>query len=152
MNLRSTKLTRLTYDRDWKLMPPWWKEELGWRFWRNPNLVSTYTYKEISCAPHPMMNNKDSYKERISKSMFMRIPIWKRLLSQEKRDQPLFTIKAQILSLIKVRIIYPLWHSRVVRNSNLTFGGYLAGTTPVLSVRSSLFVLRKCCFEHVWTM
>ena len=34
-----------------------------------------------------------------------------------------------------------LWHSRVVKSSNLTFGGYLAGTTLVLSVRSSLFIV-----------
>ena len=51
------------------------------------------------------------------------------------------TIKAPGPSLTKVRIIYPLWHSRIVRNSILTFGGYLAGTTPMLSARSSLF----CC-------
>ena len=152
MNQRSTKLTRLTYDGDWKLTPSWWREGLGWRFWCNPNLVSTYTYKEISYAPRLMMNNKDSYKERISKSMFMRIPIWKRLLSQKKRDQPLSTIKTSIPFLTKVCIIYLLWHSRVVRNFNLTFGEYLVGTMPVFSARSSLFVLRRCCFEHVWTM
>ena len=52
----------------------------------------------------------------------------------------------------QVRIIYLLWHSRVVKNSNLTFRGYLASTTPVLSVRSSLFVLCRCCFEHVRTV
>ena len=34
-----------------------------------------------------------------------------------------------------------LWHSRVVRSSNLTFGEFVAGTTSVLSVRSSLL----CC-------
>ena len=131
----------------WKLMLSWWREELGWWFWRNPNLVSTYTYKEVPCAPRPMMNNKYSYKERIPKNMFMRIPIWKKLLSQEKRSQPLSTIKTTIISLTKVRIIYLLWHSRVVRNSNLTFGGYLAGTTPVLSVRSSLFVFVQVLFR-----
>ena len=90
--------------------------------------------------------------ERIPKNMFMRIPIWKRVLSQEKRCQSLSTIKALILSLTKVRIIHLLWHSRVVRNSNLTFEGYLAGTTPVLSVMSSLFVLCRCCFEYVRTV
>ena len=46
----------------------------------------------------------------------------------------------------------PLQHSRVVRSSNLTFGGYLAGTTPVLSVRFFLFVLCRCHCEHVLTM
>ena len=37
-----------------------------------------------------------------------------------------------------------LWHSRVVRNSNLTFGGYLASITLVLSARSSLLLCRYC--------
>ena len=45
-----------------------------------------------------------------------------------------------------------LWHSRVVRSSNLTFEGYLASTTPVLSVGSSLFVLCRYCFEHMRTV
>ena len=127
---------------------PWWREELDWR--HKPNLVSTHKYKEISCAPRLMLNKKDSYKERIPKNMLMRIPIWKRLLSQGKRGQPFSTIKTSILSLTKVRIINSLWHS--VRNSNLAFGGYLAGTTPVFSVRSSFFVLCRCCFEHVQTV
>jgi len=35
-----------------------------------------------------------------------------------------------------------LWHSRVVRSFNLTFEGYLADITVVLSVRSFLFVLQ----------
>ena len=47
---------------------------------------------------------------------------------------------------------HQLWHSRVMRSSNLTFGGYLTGTTSVLSARSSLFVLCRCCFEHVRTV
>ena len=150
-NHKSTKLMGLTYDGEWKLMPPWWRKELGWRFWRNPKLVSTHMYKEISCALCPMLNKKDSYKERITKNILMRIPIWKGLLSQGKRGQPFSTIKAPIPSLTNVRIIYLLWHSRLVRNSNLTFRGYLAGTTPVLSVKSS-FLLCRCCFEHVWTV
>ena len=44
------------------------------------------------------------------------------------------------------------WHSRIVKSSNLTFGGYLAGTIPMLSVRFSLFVLCRHCFEHVRTL
>ena len=37
--------------------------------------------------------------------------------------------------------------------SNLTFGGYLAGTTPVLSARSSSFsVLSRSGIEYVRTM
>ena len=34
-----------------------------------------------------------------------------------------------------------LWHFRVVKSSNLTFRGYLANITLMLSVRSSLFVV-----------
>ena len=47
---------------------------------------------------------------------------------------------------------HQLWHSRVMRSSNLTFEGYLTGTTSVLFARSSLFVLCRCCFEHVRTV
>ena len=36
--------------------------------------------------------------------------------------------------------------------SNLTFGGYLVCTTPVLSTRSSLFLFRMCCLKHVRTV
>ena len=49
----------------------------------------------------------------------------------------------------KVRIIYPssgileLWEF-----SNLTFGGSLAGTTPVLFTGSSLFLFRRFCLER----
>ena len=45
-----------------------------------------------------------------------------------------------------------LWHSKVVRSSNLTFGGYLADTTPVISVRSSLSIVQvlfRACKDFV---
>ena len=63
------------------------------------------------------------------------------------------TIKTQRLSKSKVRIIDPSFGTLKLRkDSNLTFGGYLAGTTPVSSVRSFLFVvqvlLRAC--KAVW--
>ena len=45
-----------------------------------------------------------------------------------------------------------LWHSKMVKSSNLTFRGYLAGTKLVFFVRSSLFVLCRYCFEHVRTV
>ena len=63
------------------------------------------------------------------------------------------TIKTPKPSQIKVRIMYSisgileLW-----KFSNLTFGGYLAGTTPVLSARSLLFLFRRFCLEHVRTV
>ena len=98
----------------------------------------------------PNDDQKDSYKERIPKNTLIKIPILKDFQAKE-REVDFSTIKATILSLAKVCIIYPLWHSRVVRNSNLTFGGYLAGATLVLFARSSLFML--CwCFEYVRTV
>ena len=36
--------------------------------------------------------------------------------------------------------------------SDLIFGGYLAGTTPILSTRFSLFLFCKCYLEHVRTV
>ena len=45
-----------------------------------------------------------------------------------------------------------LWPSRVVKSSNLTVEGYLAGTTQMLSIGSSLFVLCRYCFEYVRTV
>ena len=78
----------------------------------------------------------DSYKEKTSKP--------------RSRYQPSTTIKTPKPSQTKVRIIYPssgtleLW-----KFSNLTYGRYLASITPVLSVRSSLFVLHRYCFERV---
>ena len=45
-----------------------------------------------------------------------------------------------------------LWHSRVIKSSNLTFGGYLDSTTPMLSIRSFLFfmqVLFRAREDHV---
>ena len=53
------------------------------------------------------------------------------------------TIKALKTLKKQVCIIHPSSGTlRVVRSSNLTFGGYLAGTTSVLSIRSSLFVVQ----------
>ena len=73
---------------------------------------------------------EDSYKEKTS--------------NPRRRCQPSTTIKTSIPSQIKVRRIHPssgtleLW----TRNfSNLIVGGYLAGTIPVLVLKSSAFVL-----------
>ena len=80
-------------------------------------------YKEMFCPSRLGLLERNSYKEKTSTS--------------RRRGQPP-TIKAPIPSQIKVHMIYPLQHSRVENNSNLTFGGYLADTTPVPSVRSLL--------------
>ena len=46
-----------------------------------------------------------------------------------------------------------LCHSKVVEIlSNLAFGGYLAGTTPILSIGFSLFLFHRFCLEHVRTV
>ena len=55
-------------------------------------------------------------------------------LSPGTRQRPqLYTTINTIDPHEKVRMLPPrLWHSRVVSNTNLTVGGSLAGTTPVL--------------------
>ena len=64
-----------------------------------------------------------------------------------------FTIKAQKILRKQVRIIYPslgLWSGENIYN--LTFRGYLAGTTPVLFARSSLFIVQvsfRACEDRV---
>ena len=63
------------------------------------------------------------------------------------------TIKALKPSQTKIRIIYPnsstleLW-----KFSNLTFEGYLVGTTLVLSASSFLFLFHRFYLEHVRTV
>ena len=60
-----------------------------------------------------------------------------------KRCEPSTTIKAPMPSQIKVRITYSSLALQSCENSsNLTFGGYSAGTTSMLSVRSSLFSMQ----------
>ena len=39
-----------------------------------------------------------------------------------------------------------------MRSFNLTFGGYLTSTTPMLSIRSSFFILCRYYFKHVRTV
>ena len=73
--------------------------------------------------------------------------IRKRLKTKEKRST-LYYYKSPNTLTNQGTYNWPqLWHFRVVKSSNLTFRGYLAGTTPVLSVRSSLFLLHRCCLS-----
>ena len=63
------------------------------------------------------------------------------------------TIKNLKPSEIKVRIIYHSFGTlELWKFSNLTFGGYLVGTTPVFSVRSSSSLLCRFCSEHATTV
>ena len=82
-----------------------------------------------SLVHHARTIQEDSYKERTS--------------TPRKRCQPSTTIKAPISSQTEERIIYHSLALQSCENSSyLTFRGYLAGTTPVLSVRFSFFVVQ----------
>ena len=74
--------------------------------------------------------------------------------SPPRNECQLYTIiKTSNPSQTKVRIIYPCSGTlKLWKFSNLTFGGYLAGTIPILSTRSSLFSFRRCYLEHVRTI
>ena len=71
-----------------------------------------------------------------------KIPHWKDL---EVKSHLSTTIKEPTFSEIKVRWFDPLERLKITQgtNSNLTFGGLLAGTTPVLS--KGLSSVRSCC-------
>ena len=97
-------------------------------------------------------NQKGPYKERIPRDMCINEELTYNERSSPPRNkcQLYATMKIPRPSQTKVRIIYlsssilELW-----KFSNLTFGGYLADTTPVLSARSSLFLFRRFRLEHV---
>ena len=72
---------------------------------------------------------------------------------QETNVSSMLTIKAPKPSDTKVHIIYPISGTlELWKFFNLTFRGYLADTTVVLSARFSLFLFRRFCLEHVRTM
>ena len=107
-----------------------------------------WVHKETSCAPRLILiqripTRKGSHKLRALMRIF----------TTRNGCQLYVTIKTPKSSLIKVCIIYPssgtleLW-----KFSNLTFGGCLVGTTPILFTRSSLFLFHMCCLEHVRTV
>ena len=74
-------------------------------------------------------------------------------ISTKKRMPLYFTIRTPKLSQTKVRIISPSSNTLELWTfSNLTFRGYLVGTTLEFSVRFSSSLLRRSCLEHVRTM
>ena len=102
-------------------------------------------YKEIFYAPClPLI--KKTPKERISEdTQIKEVLSYKERTSRSRHGfRPYTTIKAPIPSPTKVRIIHlsfgtlELWTRDF---SNLTIKGYLAGTTPILLLRSSAFAL-----------
>ena len=92
-------------------------------------------------------------KETPTRKGFCRIRSWGLLLGKD------FETKEKMLTLYYYKSpkiftnqgthnLPQLWHSRVVKSSNLTFEKYLAGTTPMLSVRSSLSVVQVLFWAH----
>ena len=81
------------------------------------------------------------------------LPYKKRFSPPRNEGQLYTTIKTLKPSQIRIRIIYPSSKTlKLWKFFNLTFGGYLVGTTLVLSIRSSLFLFRRFCLEHVSTV
>ena len=102
---------------------------------------STKRIPEDMCINEDLLYKEISCPSRLG--LFKRISMREKTSIRRKRCQPSTTIKAQIPSQIKVRIIYPSLALQSCENSsNLIFRGYSAGTTPVLSFRSSLFAVQ----------
>ena len=100
-------------------------------------------------------NQEDPYKKRTLQDTWINedLPHKERTSPPRNECQLYTTIKTPKPSQIKVRIIYSssgtleLWEF-----SNLTFGRYLAGTTPILFASSSLFLSHRFCLEHMRTV
>ena len=86
------------------------------------------------------------------RSLMKIFPIRKRLVMQAKKFGSMLLQKPKDSQKTDTHNLPQLWHSRVVKSSNMTFGGYLVCITPVLSVRSSLIVLCRYYFEHIRTV
>ena len=100
-------------------------------------------------------NQRNLHKKRIPPNTCINENLPHKERSSPPRNEGQFytTIKTPKPSQTKVRIIFQVWHTRVVEIlSNLTFKGHLASTTPILSVRSSLFLFRRFYLERVRTV
>ena len=101
------------------------------------------------------LNHGNSYKKRIPQDtcIYENLPYKERPSPPRNECQLYATIKAPKPSDTKVHIIYPISGTlELWKFFNLTFRGYLADTTLVLSARFSLFLFRRFCLEHVRTM
>ena len=130
-------MTRNKDRREWR--SPWWVQRgLAW-----PTRMSI---QGTILAPTIKPNQESSHKERIPQDMCINEDLsYKERPSSPRNECQLYaTIKTPKPSQIKVCTIYrssgtlELW-----KFSNLTFRGYLAGSIPVLFVRSSSFLLRR---------
>ena len=132
----------------------------SWRGWKEfltgPACLLLGLHVWIYLAPHDKPNQEDSYKERIPQNTQIKkgsLPQWNIFLAKERVSTLYYYKNPKTLTNQGTHNFSQLWHSRVVEFSNLTFEGYLAGTTSVFSIRSSLFsVLRRCRFEHARTV
>ena len=114
-----------------------------------------YLCKEISCTPRLTLVKGISIRKGSRKIYtLMRIFLTRKKPSSPRNKCQLYAItKTPKSSQTKVRIIYPssgtleLW-----KFSNLNFKEYLAGTTPVLSTRSFLFLFHRFYLEYMRTM
>ena len=105
-----------------------------------------WVYKETSCAPWLTLIKRIPQDTRINEDL----PYKERPSLLRNRCQLYATIKTTKSSQIKIRIIYPRFDTlELWKFFNLTFGGYLADTKPVLSTRSSSFLFCKCCLKHM---
>ena len=114
-----------------------------------------YLCKEISCTPRLTLVKGIPIRKGSRKIYaLMRIFPTRKKPSPPRNECQLYaTIKTPKPSQIKLRIIYPSFGTlELWKFSNLTFGWYLAYTIPILSARSSLFLFRKFCLEHVRTI
>ena len=108
-----------------------------------------WVYKETYCVPRLTLIKRIPQDTRINEDL----PYKERPSLPRNRCQLYATIKTTKSSQIKIRIIYPRFDTlELWKFFNLTFGGYLADTTSVLSTRSSSFLFRKCCLKHVKTV
>ena len=119
-----------------------------------------YLYKEISCTPRLTLikenhNQGNPYKERIPPitCIYEDLPYKEKPSPPRNECQLYFIIRTPKLSQTKVRIISPRSNTLELWTfPNLTFRGYLVGTTLELSVRFSSSLLRRSCLEHVRTV
>ena len=106
---------------------------------------------------HPTINpnQRNLYIERIPRDtcIYEDLPHKETSSSQRKQMSVLHYYKNPKPLEIKVHIIYPNFGTlELWTHSNLTFGGYLASTAPILSVRSSSSLLCRFCLERMRTV
>ena len=140
---------------------PWWMDS-NWTSARWTDIKATWCLHGLGGPQealdgnilHPMVNpsQQNLYMRIISQNMciYEDLPPQGNIFFAKKQKSILHYYKNSKPSENKVRIIYP--NSGILelqKFSNLTFGGDLVGTTPVLSARFPFYLLHRFCFEYV---